>query len=77
MICRPKRSNEEAGVVWGEDSTGVAERQENFLYEPVSEVRTKLKQSIIKPVTGLEWFCRQILKEVTGRVVDINLEMDE
>ena len=62
--------------MWGEDSTGVAERQEKFLYEQVPEVRAKLKQSIIKPITGLEWFCRQILKEVTGRVVDISLELE-
>ena len=67
---------EELGVVWGEETTGVAERQEDFLFGQLTGVETKLKQSTIKPITGVEWFCRQVLKEVTGKVVDICLEME-
>ena len=29
-----------------------------------------MRQSRLEPITGVEWFCRQILREVTGRVVE-------
>ena len=48
----------------------------DFLYEPVTGVEIKLKQSILKPITGVEWFVRTILKEITGGVVDLSLELD-
>ena len=67
---------EEGGVVWGEDTSGVGERLDNFLYEPVTSLGMRMKQSTLKPVTGLEWFCRQILREVTGRVVELSQNLE-
>ena len=67
---------DESGVVWGKETTGVVKRQEHFLFEQLTEVKANLKQSTIKPITGVEWFCRQILKEVTGKVVDICQELE-
>ena len=67
---------EEGGVVWGEDTSGVGERLDNFLYEPVTSLGMRMKQSTLKPVTGLEWFCRQILREVTGRVVELSQDLE-
>ena len=71
-----KIKREEDGVVWGEESSGVEGRLEDFLYDQRPEVRTNLKQSTLTPITGVEWFCRQILKQVTGRVVEMSLELE-
>ena len=77
MDASSKRiKREEEGVVWGEDTSGVGERLEKFLYEPVTNQEGRVKQSKLKPVTGLEWFCRQILREVTGRVVELSQNLE-
>ena len=67
---------EEEGVVWGEETSGVGDRLEKFLYEPITNREIGVKQSKLKPVTGLEWFCRQILREVTGRVVELSKNLE-
>ena len=54
----------------------MGERLDNFLYEPVTSLGMRMKQSTLKPVTGLEWFCRQILREVTGRVVELSQDLE-
>ena len=35
-----------------------------------------MRQSILQPVTGVEWFCRQILREVTGQVVERSQQLE-
>ena len=57
--------------MWGEDVSGKHGRKENFLYTPVTGGGiNNVRQSRLEPITGVEWFCRQILREVTGRVVE-------
>jgi hypothetical protein len=76
-VAAKRLKREEAGVVWGEDTTGgVGDRQSEFLFEKVTGVDNTLRQSKLKPVTGVEWFCRQILREVTGTVVEIGLDRE-
>ena len=63
---------EEEGVAWGEDVSGVGEEREAFLYTPVVAVSKdgNLKQTQLEPMRGVEWFCTQILREVTNEVVE-------
>ena len=77
MDASSKRiKREEEGVIWGEETSGVGDRLEKFLYEPTTNQVSGVKQSKLKPVTGLEWFCRQILREVTGRVVELSQNLE-
>ena len=62
--------------MWGEDPSGVAERLDQFLHEPVTNVGTKLKQTTLKPMSGVEWFCWQIVREVTGRAADLGQTLE-
>ena len=49
----------------------VAEKREQFLYTPVmGEGSSRMVQSKIAPLRGVEWFCRQILREVTSDVIE-------
>ena len=65
MVGEAKREASESNV------SGSHGRKEEFLYTPVSRgEHDQMRQSILQPVTGVEWFCRQILREVTGQVVE-------
>ena len=62
---------EEDGVAWGESVSRKDENRDKFLYTPiVAGESSKLRQSKLAPISGVEWFCRQILRDVTSTVVE-------
>ena len=67
-----KLKREEEGVAWGESVSERGEERDNFLYTPVVAARegSKLKQSKLVPLRGVEWFCMQIIREVTSTVIE-------
>ena len=50
----------------------MGEEREAFLYTPAVAVSREgsLRQTKLEPMRGVEWFCTQILREVTNEVVE-------
>ena len=60
-------------VAWGEEVTLEYTERTNFLYSPqVDDSISQRKQGKIITYSGLEWLCRQVLKEVADRAVELS-----
>ena len=59
-------------AIWGEAGSEHEEERTQFLYsETVQPMRAESKQSKIKLLSGLEWMCSTILKELLSSVVEM------
>ena len=59
-------------VPWGEVGSAEEEERRMFLYsEPVAPISVPNRQKTIKLLSGQEWLCRSLLKELLGSVVDM------
>ena len=59
-------------VVWGEVGSAEEEERRTFLYSvPTQANIVPAKQMLIKLLSGQEWLCSNILKEILGDAVDM------
>ena len=64
--------DKDAGALWGEAGSEQEEERTQFLYdETVQPVRAESKQSTIKLLSGQEWMCSTIVKELLSSVVEM------
>ena len=64
----------EEGVAWGEEGSKEEGARRNFLYTTLTQrERRQGRQGTIQLLSGLEWMCRSVQKEIA----DTSVEMDE
>ena len=85
VVAKAKRRNEGRGgkkwqkledasrVAWGEEATADYKERTTFMYSPQEECpSSSKKQGTIITFSGLEWLCRQMLKEVADKSVELS-----
>ena len=62
------------GVAWGEEVTADYQERTTFMYSPQEECpsSSSKKQGTLITFSGLEWLCRQMLKEVADKSVELS-----
>ena len=64
--------DQDEGVSWGEAGSAEEEERRKFLYSIPAQANTVPgKQMLIKLLSGQEWLCSSILKEILGDAVEM------
>ena len=68
-----RKMDSDGGEAWGETAPATQESRDKFLYNtPNLDQRAGAKrQTVIKPITGIEWMSRQIIEEVVKRAGEL------
>ena len=68
-----RKMDSDGAEAWGETAPATQESRDKFLYNtPNLDQRAGAKrQTVIKPITGIEWMSRQIIEEVVKRAGEL------
>ena len=59
------------GQIWGEAVSQPENPSQGFLYGGTASTRRATTQQEIRVISGIEWVCRELLKEVANTAVEV------